>query len=59
MTEKQKFINWLNKELELGLLDVHFYYAHPERLTETPEEEIYAELNRMNEAPVLEDKELF
>ncbi len=58
MTEKEKFFAWLEGERKKGLLDIHFT-ANPDRDKNVTEEEIYAELNQMIEAPAVPDLRLF
>lgn len=61
MTEKEKFFEWFRKEKENGLVDIKFTPNY-ENIYNITEENLYAELNRMNEADEIgetEDLELF
>ena len=57
MTEKEKYFDWLAKEKAKGLLGINFYFNHDAARGMT-EEQVYAELNRMNEAPDVPDPEV-
>ncbi len=63
MTEKEKFLNYIEEKIKEGLVGFSLYYDEkPVDKSTDPkqrEEEIYAELNRMVEAPTLEDPDLF
>lgn len=61
MTEKEKFFEWFCKEKQNGLVDIKFTPNY-ENIHNITEEDLYAELNRMNEAEKLGeivDLELF
>ncbi len=47
MTEKEKFNKWLEKEKEKGLIDIKL---HPINKKNIDSEEVYADLNKMNDA---------
>ena len=57
MTEKEKYFNWLDGEIKKGLRSISFTPNYEKR-GKYSEEEIYAELNRMNEAPSVPDPEI-
>ena len=50
MTEKETFLQWYAAELNKGLKGIHIT-PNPNAPANSTEEEIYAELNRMREAP--------
>ena len=56
MTEKEKFLQYIDGQVKLGMVDIHFSWT--EEAGKASEEEIYAELNRMIEAPDLPDPEV-
>lgn len=57
MTEKQKYLRKVKKDIKNGLKRVHFFVAGDSDGYRT-EESLYAELNRMDEAKDLPDKEV-
>jgi len=63
MSEKDKFLNWIREKQKKGLLDIHFTSAMEGtamifRSRNATEEDLYAELNRMHEAPTVSDTEV-
>ena len=57
ITEKQKYLQWVDKEKQKGLIGIHIQFASQASKGVT-EEELYGELNRMIEAPDLPDPEV-
>ena len=47
MTQKEKFLKQLEEDRNNGLIDTNFFIGNTCNITE---EEVYAELNRMEEA---------
>jgi hypothetical protein len=56
MTEKEKFTNYIKERMEKGLLDIHVAWIS--QAMNVNEEELFAELNRMIEAPTVPDPEV-
>jgi hypothetical protein len=56
MIEKEKFLNYVRGQSEKGLIDIKLF-LNPDAKP-TNEEELYAELNRMVEAPDVPDTEV-
>jgi hypothetical protein len=56
MTEKEKFLNHVREQQVKGLQDIKLF-VNP-NAKPTNEEELYAELNRMVEAPDVPDTEV-
>lgn len=55
MNEKEKYLASIKTKREVGLTDVKFY---PGNTFDKTEEQVYAELNRMDAAPDLPDREV-
>ena len=56
-TEKQKYLEYIAEQVEKGLIDTKFFFT--ESAKNATEEELYAELNRMKDAPDVPYLELF
>jgi len=51
MTEKEKYLKWVAEQEAKGLLDVNVFWNLNMIGEGTTEEQLYAELNKWNEAP--------